>query len=77
MSQRDRPRFHAHQRFKCLVGKSPDKRGDAQVIHGSGQLAVTATQYPDDQVVWFLCHRCKHTWCELPEGEPRMSKPQD
>ena len=51
--------------------------GDPPPCPKCASIAVTATQYPDDRVVWFLCHRCKHTWCELLEGAPRMAKPQD
>jgi hypothetical protein len=51
--------------------------GDPPPCPKCASIAVTATQYPDDQVVWFLCHRCKHTWCELPEGAPRVAKPQE
>jgi hypothetical protein len=49
--------------------------GDPPPCPKCASIAVTATQYPDDHVVWFLCHRCKHTWCELVNGElPKVEK---
>jgi hypothetical protein len=52
--------------------------GDPPPCPKCASIAVTATQYPEDQVVWFLCHRCKHTWCEMLEGAPRVvAKPQE
>jgi len=49
--------------------------GDPPPCPKCASIAVTATQYPDDHVVWFLCHRCKHTWCALQDADQPKSEP--
>jgi hypothetical protein len=47
--------------------------GDPPPCPKCASIGVTATRYPTEQVVWFVCQRCKHTWCAIigPNGPKR------